>query len=454
MRSSTTSPIWPPKRRVGWPHRSTPAWRRTEIAHILASAGPRVLVAAGEQLARAREAAVTLNPRPLLVGRAGPFGPDGPVEAVDETWETLEANDDGPFQVPTAASDLADIIYTSGTTGLPKGVASTHENVLSIPVAPSEREDAFLHAAPLGTLLGTYGTMIACLRLALTNICLPTFTASRFAELIDERRPGWLMLVPAHAHLLREAAALDRIDTSSVWIVLFGSAPMPPDSVKWLAASFPKAMVVNAYSLTETGDSACLLSPAEALTRPGSVGKPIEGAAVRVVDDQGNELAANQVGELALRIRSGRRFYFGDPEATAQTWRDGWVHTGDLGYLDSDGFVYLVDRKKDMIIRGGYNVYSVEVENALYEHPAIVEAAVLGVAHQILGQEIVAVVRLAKGASLDLSELREFLADRLADYKQPRRLVMAKEPLPRTSLDKVDKLALRAELALDNAQTE
>jgi len=159
------------------------------------------------------------------------------------------------------------------------------------------------------------------------------------------------------------------------------------------------------------------------------------------------------VGELLIRIGGGRRFYFGEPESSAETWQDGWVHTGDLGYLDDDGFVYVVDRKKDMIIRGGYNIYSIEVENALYEHPAIVEAAVLGVPHQILGQDVLAVVRLTEGASLDLEALHLFLADRIADYKHPHHLVIARGPLPRTSLDKVDKVALRAQLGLDSLES-
>jgi acyl-coenzyme A synthetase/AMP-(fatty) acid ligase len=291
--------------------------------------------------------------------------------------------------------------------------------------------------------------MIACLRLALTNTCLPSFSTSRFAGLIEEQRPGWLMLVPAHVHLLRETAALEGIDTTAVQIVLCGTAPMPPDSFSWLAATFSKAMVMNAYSLTEAGDSACLMSFADSMEHPGSVGKPIAGGAVRVLDEAGNELPPNEVGELALRIRSGRRFYFEDSEATDRTWRDGWVHTGDLGYVDAEGFVYLVDRKKDMIIRGGYNVYSVEVENALHEHPAIAEAAVFGIPHRILGQDVAAVARLKAGTSLDLEALHEFLGDRLADYKQPHQLFISDVALPRTALDKVDKVALRSSLALD-----
>lgn len=420
-----------------------PRMARREVMHILGNASARVLVASEDQVARAQAAAYDLVPSPVVVSAEGTHG---------RPWGDLEKNDDGTLQVPVDGGDLADILYTSGTTGLPKGVASTHDNVLNIPVVPSERDDSMLHAAPLATALGTYGAMIACLRLGLTNICLPSFDAFRFARLVQARRPGWLMVVPAHVLLLQEAKALDGIDTSSVWMVLFSTAPMAPEATRWLAEVFPGAMLVNGYGLTEAGASACLLPPGEALRRPGSVGKPIEEAQVRVVDDRGRQLPANEVGELLIRVVGGRRFYFGEPESTAETWVDGWVHTGDLGFLDTDGFVYVVDRKKDMIIRGGYNIYTVEVENALYEHPAIVEAAVLGVPHRILGQDVLAVVRLAQGTSLDVESLHAFLADRLADYKHPRRLIVADRSLPHTSLDKVDKVALRAELGLDVAE--
>jgi len=262
------------------------------------------------------------------------------------------------------------------------------------------------------------------------------------------------MMVPAHVHLLRETAALDGVDTSSVQIVLCGTAPMPPDSFRWLAATFGNAMVMNAYSLTEAGDSACLMSFTDSMERPGSVGKPIAGGAVRVVDESGSDLPHNEVGELLLRLRGGRRFYFDDSAATDLTWQDGWVHTGDLGYLDADGYVYLVDRKKDMIIRGGYNVYSVEVENAVHGHPAVAEIAVFGVPHRILGQDVAAVVRLEEGASLDLDTLREYLDDRLADYKQPHHLIISDVPLPRTALDKLDKAALRSSLGLGSVAHE
>lgn len=209
-----------------------PRLARAEIAHVLVNARPRALVTKGEHLPRARDACLDLEPRPWLIGPADSKGGDGRRVSVDRTLEDLEAFDADTFQVPMSESDLADLLYTSGTTGRPKGVASTHQNVLSINVLASEVEDAFIHAAPLGTVLGTYGTMIACLRLGLTNVCLPVFSTSRFAELIDEVRPGWLMLVPAHVHLLRESGALNGVDTTSVKVVIFGSAPMPSESFR------------------------------------------------------------------------------------------------------------------------------------------------------------------------------------------------------------------------------
>jgi len=230
-----------------------------------------------------------------------------------------------------------------------------------------------------------------------------------------------------------------------VRMVMFGSAPTPPRALPALADAFPRAALVNGYGLTEGGGSTCTMPPGELLRRPGSVGKPVTGASVRVVDDDGDERPAGEVGEVTIRLAAGERSYWNDPEASARTWRDGWVHTGDLGYFDADGYLYLVDRKKDMINRGGYNVYSIEVESSLYEHPDVVEAAVVGIPHDVLGHDVCAVVRLRDGsAPLDVGAVRAFLADRLADYKLPRRLVVRDAPLPRSGMHKVDKKALLA----------
>jgi long-chain acyl-CoA synthetase len=171
------------------------------------------------------------------------------------------------------------------------------------------------------------------------------------------------------------------------------------------------------------------------------------GAEVRIFDDSGADVPAGEIGEIVLKVPTGQRRYWDDDEATAKTWRDGWVYTGDLGRVDEDGYLYVVDRKKDMILRGGYNIYCVEVEDGLHAHPDVVEAAAIGVPHKVLGQDVCAVVRLRPGADvLTVESVRAFLADRLADYKLPRRVEVRTEPLPRTGMGKVDKKTLLAEL--------
>lgn len=401
-----------------------PRYARREIEHILANSGAGVVVSAGEQLPRATS----------LVSQSVA------VVSADE----LGAGDRAPIQVDRRPDDLADILYTSGTTGLPKGVAATHRSALTQLASPVDREAVLLHAIPLTTFVGTHGAMVMGLRMGLSGLVLPSFSASRFAELVEQARPRWMLIVPAHALLLLESGALRGRDTSAVRVILYGSAPMPPQAVEELAGAFPRAALIGGYGLTEAGSSVVSMPPGEAVRRLGSVGRPIDPAGLRVVDDGGDARPAGEVGEVVIAVAPGQRFYFNDPEATASTWRDGWVHSGDLGYLDADGFLYLVDRKKDMIVRGGYNVYSIEVEGALYEHPDILEAAVVGIPHDVLGQDVAAVVRLRPGAELSLDAVRLFLADRLADYKLPRRLEAWTDPLPRSGMGKVDKRALLA----------
>lgn len=407
-----------------------PRYARRELAHVFADSGARAVVASGSHAGTARA---------LVAGT-------GAVVLDDSEWAAAIGGDPGPFQVPRRPEDLADILYTSGTTGLPKGVAATHESGLSSLAKLLERGGRMLHCIPLATFVGTHGAMVLCLRMGLTGLVPATFEASRFAGLIEERRPDWLLMVPAHVLLLLESGALVGRDTTSVRVVLYGSAPMPPHAVGALADALPRAALISGYGLTEGGTSVVSMPPGEAVKRPGSPGRPLDPSALRILADDGGPVAPGEVGEVRIRVPQGQRSYFNDPEATAATWQDGWVRTGDLGYLDEDGFLYLVDRKKDMIVRGGYNVYSIEVEGALYEHEDVLEVAVVGVPHAILGQDIAAVVRLRPGSTFDLDQARAFLAERLADYKRPRHLVVRDAPLPRSSMGKVDKWALLAEI--------
>jgi acyl-CoA synthetase (AMP-forming)/AMP-acid ligase II len=412
-----------------------PRVARRELEHMIADSGATAVVAGPRELDRVR---ALEPPGPLLI-----IGP-GASEPGELDWERLVDGDPGAFQTEVGPDEIADILYTSGTTGLPKGVAATHRSALvSHPLMPIEKPISLLHSIPLATFLGTHGTQTLCLRLAVTNLLLASFDAARFAGLIDSERPAWIVMVPAHALLLIESGRLASIDTSCVRMLIYGSAPMPQHAVAQLAAAFPRATLMNGYGLTEGGTSVVTMPPGEALRRPGSVGRPVESDVVRVVDDDGDVVAAGTIGEVAIKVEAGQRFYHNDPEATAATWRGDWVRSGDLGYFDDDGFLYLVDRKKDVIVRGGYNVSSIEVESALHEHPDVLEAGVLGVPHPVLGQDVAVVVRLRDGGSLDVASARAFLADRVADYKRPRRIVVCAGPLPRTAMGKLDKTALR-----------
>jgi acyl-CoA synthetase (AMP-forming)/AMP-acid ligase II len=407
-----------------------PRYASREIEHVLTDSGATAVVTAGEQTGRA--AALPRLPEACTV----------------LPYADLVDHDDSPFRVDVDGGDPADIFYTSGTTGLPKGVASTHDNAAHHTIEPVERGGTFLHAMPLSTFTGVIGAQLTPMRLAVTSIVQPGFETGRFAELIERERATFVLMVPAHILLLLESGALRGRDTSSVVVVMFGGAPTPPAAVEALAAAFPNAALMQGYGLTEGGNSVCVLPPGEALNRPGSVGRPMPGVEIRIVDELEREVATGDVGEITLKLPAGRRSYHNDPDGTARTWRRGWVFTGDLGRLDEEGYLFIVDRKKDMVLRGGYNIYSVEVESALFEHPDIAEVAVVGVPHAVLGHDVCAIVRLREGApALTLNDLRAFVVDRLADYKRPRRLVVREEPLPRTGMGKVDKARLLAELS-------
>jgi len=352
-----------------------------------------------------------------------------------------------PFQVPRTESDLAEIIYTSGTTGLPKGVATPHGNIASGRIAAGLMPgETFLHAIPLATFAGTFAMMVAPVGSRWTNVVMPRFDPERYCELIAAHSVTTTYIVPAMAKLLVDSGVYARHDVSSLQRIWFGSAPMLPGTLHRLAQAFPSATLVNIYGATEAGGAGTAM--AYDPRHPDSVGQPVGDSRIRVVDDKGENAAPGDVGEiwigLAPRVLS--RGYYRDPEATDQTFRNGWVRTGDLGYLDADGYLFLVDRLKDVIIRGGYNVSSVEVEGVLEDHPAVAEAAVVGVPHDVLGEDVAAVVACRPGQSVGVEELQEHCRLSLADYKVPRRIEFV-DRLPRNPLGKVLKRELRAGLA-------
>lgn len=370
------------------------------------------------------------EPAAVLGGRSAPLA-------------DLEAGRPGEaFQVPVGSDDLAEIVYTSGTTGSPKGVACTHRSILAHDVPPEGAASgsvSFLHCFPIGTQAGQE-TLRVPLRIARrTAIALPTFDADLLCALVADHAVARLQLVPAMGHVLVASGAARRHDVSSVRRVILSSAHAPPALFERLAEAFPAASLWNSYALTEAGS-------ARTLTRwvPGrasSVGVPVGETEVRVVDDDGAPLPAGATGEVWLRRRgTPTRWYFRDPEATAEVFVDGWVRSGDMGHLDAGGHLHLDDRKKDLIISGGLNISSTEIEDALAAHPAVVEAAVFGAAHPVLGEEVAAAV--VAGEATTERELQDFVRASLAEHKVPRRIVLVTD-LPRNASGKVVKGDLR-----------
>jgi len=354
-------------------------------------------------------------------------------------WDEVLSDDDGEYQVPVAESDLADIMYTSGTTGLPKGIAVRHANVAMIPNhEPVWTGQAWLHGAPMFTFAGiafVYNPM----KMGLTGCYQPKFDAGRWLRYVETERPAFTMLVPSFAELLVAHDDFESADLTSLQSVSIGSAPLAPATHRRLIDRLPDATVGNSYGMSEAGPAYIVMPKEEIKNRVGSVGKPLGPMEIKIVDDDGGDLGPHEVGELLLRMQGKQREYYKDDEATAATWTDdGWLCSGDLAYLDEDGFLYICGRKKDMIIRGGNNIYATDVEAVLLEHADVQEAAVVGVPHPVLGEDVAAWVVVRAGASLSADDLVAFCGDRLADYKRPRQLHFVEE-LPRNATGKVMK---------------
>jgi len=355
-----------------------------------------------------------------------------------------------PFAVEDLRqSDTAAIFYTSGTTGFPKGAMTTHENFLTnsetcrrVGNLPTDGQIRNLVSVPLFHVTGCNSQLIPVTETGDTLVIMPAFEVQAFLRAIADERITLLTSVPAVYWFAINQPKFKDLDTSRVRWVLYGGAPIAPDLVARIVESFPNARVGNGFGLTECSSVATFLPHEYAHARPETV-----GFAAPVVDlDLFEADPQSGVGELLIRGANVVKGYWNKPEATAETFVDGWLHTGDMARLDADGFVQIVDRKKDMICRGGENVYCVEVENALSAHPAVFEVAVLGVPDKMMGEKVGAVVVPRPGQSLDVSDLLAFAREHLADFKVPQYVVIRKELMPRNPGGKMLKPVLRREV--------
>jgi fatty-acyl-CoA synthase len=392
-----------------------------------------------------------------LDGDAAPFphpvplpGPTGPVTVA---WSALLDPDDTALQVPVADDDVADIIYTSGTTGRPKGVVVRHTNASLLPNGvPAWSGQGWLTCSPLFTFAGitaVYNPM----KLGMTALYLPRFDAEAWMQAVETHRPVMVFLVPAMAELLLAHPGFPTADLSSIGLCAVGSAPLAPDVQRRLQERMPAASVSNAYGMTEAGPAYTVLPKEEAVRRVGSVGRPIPPAEFFAVDEDGTPLGPDQVGELVIRLPGRPREYWRDPDASAAAWRTDGLHTGDLARIDPDGYVYVVGRAKEVIIRGGNNVHAADVEAVLYEHPDVQEAVVAGVPHPVLGEDVAAWVVPRPGHTLRPEDIWAFAAQRLADYKVPRRVALV-DRLPRNATGKVVKAELVTPPLVPGARTD
>ena len=341
--------------------------------------------------------------------------------------------------------DLAALLYTGGTTGRAKGVMLSHANLYF----SGRGVQRASHVAGVSRSLMTlplshsYGMLVTISGMHSperpVTVLVRWFDPARCLELIAEHRLHTSAVVPSMIHLLL-AQPLERHDLSSLRYLGCGAAPLAPNAAQEIERRIPGVTVRQGYGLTET---AALISTNPAgHEKPGSVGLPIPGVTVRIVDDSGLELPAGESGEICCRSPAVMRGYWKASEATAEAIRDGWLHTGDIGYLDEDGYLFIVDRKKDLIIRGGFNVYPRDVEDALLEHPAVAAAGVVGRPDERHGEEVVAFVSLHEPDAVSDDELIEWARQRIGGYRYPREVHIL-DAIPLTAVGKLDRKALR-----------
>ncbi|MEV4563222.1 class I adenylate-forming enzyme family protein [Nonomuraea sp. NPDC049419] len=430
-------------------------WTEAELAYGVTDSGAKVLIADGERAVRLASTGV-----PMIVARGDV--PDG-ARAFDDVLGEIPADVSLP-EVEPAPDDPATIFYTSGTTGNPKGALGSHRNIGQSPmtVAYGLMRAVALAGKDVGTAAGTRRITLLTVPLFHVTGCFSAMTTTMFSggglvlmykwdpekalQLIERERVTAMIGVPTNAWQLMSHPDFGKYDLSSLSTLGYGGAPAPPKLLERIKTNLPDRAPSNGYGMTETSALAIGNGGADYHARPDSIGLPSPVVDVRVVDPLGDELPRGEVGELCVRGPNVILGYWNKPEATAQTFVGGWLHTGDLAKIDEDGFVYIVDRAKDMVIRGGENVYCAEVEAALFEHPAVDDAAVIGVPHDELGEEVGAVLRLAPGASLTPDELREFLSSRIAKFKIPVHVWFREGELPRNPGGKILKTHLRREI--------
>ncbi|WP_019450816.1 class I adenylate-forming enzyme family protein [Cupriavidus sp. BIS7] len=445
-------------------------WTGPELEYGLADSGSRIAIVDHERLDRILE---RLPACPALeriyVSRAPADAtfddprivPLAAVIGRSDAWPALPSQ--SLPAVPMDPDDDATIFYTSGTTGKPKGAVGTHRNACSVAVCaqfsplrnllrrgepvpepdPNAPQKGGLLAVPFFHVTGCMSVLNGTLAAGSKIVLMHRWDTLRAMELIQRERCTAAGGVPTIAWQIIEHPQRDEFDLSSLESMNYGGAPASPELVRRIKEVFPHAAPGIGWGMTETSATFTSHSAEEYIHRPDSAGPALPIGEMKIDDGFGRALPPGEIGELMVRGANVLHSYWNKPEATAKTFVDGWLHTGDMARLDEDGFLYIVDRMKDMLIRGGENIYCIEVESALYDHPAIMDAAVVGIPHRTLGEEPGAVVSLKPGMRATEAELQAFVRERIAAFKVPVRVIVREEMLPRNPNGKILKSNLR-----------
>ncbi|MCW1383172.1 acyl--CoA ligase [Novosphingobium sp. KCTC 2891] len=446
-----------------------------ELAYGIENSGAKVAIVDGERLDRLAPHVKDLNLDGLIVTRGQASDGAVTLESLIGTPADYGSLPDDPMPDPGCEpDDLATILYTSGTTGRPKGAMGSHRNIMhniislsfnparaairrgepveslipppADPDAPPPAQKAILIPVPLFHVTGTNSMMVPAILGGAKIVLMYKWNPERFLELIERERINSTTGVPAMVWQVLESPDFAKRDLSSLEGYGYGGAAIAPELTIKFSQLFPWFPVGQGYGATETSSVSATHSAEDYLTHPDSVGIPVPCVDVKVVDDAGNELPRGASGELCIRGPNVVAGYWNNPEGTAAAFTDGWYHTGDVCRIDEEGFIYLLDRKKDMLIRGGENIYCVEVESVLVSHPSVIDAAVVGLPDRVLGEEVGAVVQLKPGESVDEAELKAHVAKHLAPFKVPVRIDVRTEEFPRNASGKTLKPVLRQEM--------
>jgi long-chain acyl-CoA synthetase len=443
-------------------------WTGAELNYGIGDCGAQVVILDAERYSRLRAFIPENRNDTLIIVRGDETAPEMRTFA-----SIVDRNDDSEADWSSAvdiqADDPATIFYTSGTTGRAKGALSSHRAVCTflsnVSIARARtvlREGATLQqlsqmsagqstallAVPLFHVIGCYAHLVSAMANGGKIVLMYKWDANQALKLVEREKVNSFTGVPTIVLQALASARQSGRDLSSLQAIGFSGAPAPPDLPSQIGNVIPQSIPGNGYGLTESSGLISAVWGRDYLSHPGSVGYPLPGVDVKVVDaESGQTVAVGQVGEIWVRSAGVIQGYWNNPEASAAAIVDGWLKTGDLGRFDTDGFLYIVDRAKDIIIRGGENVYSIEIENALLSHPDVLEAAVIGLPHPQLGEEVAAVVQVRSDAPVTEEDLTVHALENLAHFKVPSRIQIRKQPLPRNAAGKVLKDELRDDLS-------